>query len=437
MFSFSKSFSAIRVLVLLGSLSVTGLLALQAYWVRQAFNNEEKQFRQSVYLALDKVARQLAVINQTTLPNATVVQQLGGNYFVVNINAQIDANLLDHYLRVELGKQHLNTDFEYGIYDCSTDKVMYGGYVSAQESVGALDNQGTYVPMVRTDLPKYDKFPYYFSVRFPGKVSYLVSELDLWVFSTGIIAVVVLFFGYALFIIIKQKRLSEVQRDFINNMTHEFKTPISTISLAAQVVSQPNTVAQPERLVKYGRIIEQETLRLNGLVERVLQVARVDKQGLKLTPGEVNLNELLTEVATTIDVQSRSPHGYLVLDLPPETVLVKADRLHLCNVLYNLLDNAMKYNQRPPQLRLRLQPLGNKVMLQVQDNGIGIPAKYQSQVFDRFFRVPTGNVHNVKGFGIGLSYVKLVTSTHKWALHLLSFPGQGTTFTLSMPYTTA
>ncbi len=425
--SLSRHLSAIRVLVVLGSVSVMGLLGLQVYWVKESYRTEEAKFRQSVFVALDNVARQMASVGGITLPNSSVVKQLEGNYFVVNINAQIDANLLEHYLRFELTKSQVLTDFEYGIYDCSTGEVKYGGSVPYD----AKEKRDIKAPP-RTNLPKYDKFPYYFSVLFPQRNNYLVSQLDFWLVSTGIMVLVVGFFGYSLIIILRQKRLSEVQRDFINNMTHEFKTPISTISLAASIIGQPGTKAQPTRLDNYARIIKDESLRLNGLVERVLQLAKTDQQGLRLNPEVLELTDLLRQVADTFDLRSKRADGHLMLDIPEGPIHVKADRLHLTNLLYNLLDNATKYNQRPPELRLRIQLQDGQVALEVQDNGIGIPEKFQDMVFDRFYRVPTGNVHNVKGFGIGLCYVKLVATTHRWRLRLLSFPGQGSIFTVRM-----
>lgn len=427
--SLSRGLSAIRILVLFGSLSIFGLLGLQVYWVKMAYDNEEKQFTEACFAALDAVARKMAAANQTTIANTGLVKQVTTNYFTVNINSQIDANVLQHYLKSGLKDHGLLTDFEYGIYDCSTERVVYGAYVTLE---GTVDPTKAEPEVITTHLPVYRQTPYFFTVRFPNKASYFVSKLDFYLVTTVIIAIIVLFFGYALFIILRQKRLSEVQRDFINNMTHEFKTPISTINLAAGIIGKHEIIEQPKRLENYARIIKEESLRLNGLVERVLQVARTENKGLSLNPENLDLVDLIRQVAETFDIKGRRADGCLVLDLPQEPVVVQADKLHLTNLLYNLLDNALKYNQRPPELRLRLQTFGDCIHLEVQDNGIGIPDRFQAHVFERFYRVPTGNVHNVKGFGIGLSYVRLVALTHKWKLQLLSFPGQGSIFTLKI-----
>ena len=416
------------MVVLLGTLSVAAIIIIQVYWVFTAFDNEEKQFDRGVRIALRLVAEKLAVYNKSGVPSQNLVNRPGSNYYVVNVNSTIDAGLLDFYLRAEFAAHNISTDYEYGIYDCSTDQMMYGNYVSTG---GMQQKNGADGPRA---LPKYNAYTYYFGVYFPHKTNYLISKLEIWILTTGILLPVLLFFGYALFVILKQKRLSEVQRDFINNMTHEFKTPISTISIGAKVLSDPAITTNPERLAKYAHIIFSESIRLNSQVEKVLQMARHDKGETKLNLEVQDLHALIAEALQNLSpgtgADDQPEISYLPCNGPAR---VKADAVHLNNILYNLLDNAVKYSPVPAQITLTTIIEGQKLLLRITDKGQGIAPKYQKQVFNRFFRVPTGNVHNVKGFGLGLNYVRNMVRAHKWRISLQSKPGEGSTFTITMP----
>ena len=416
------------MVVLLGTLSVAAIIIIQVYWVFTAFDNEEKQFDRGVRIALRIVAEKLAVYNKSGVPSQNLVNRPGSNYYVVNVNSTIDAGLLDFYLRAEFAAHNISTDYEYGIYDCSTDQMMYGNYVSTG---GMQQKNGADGPRA---LPKYNAYTYYFGVYFPHKTNYLISKLEIWILTTGILLPVLLFFGYALFVILKQKRLSEVQRDFINNMTHEFKTPISTISIGAKVLSDPAITTNPERLAKYAHIIFSESIRLNSQVEKVLQMARHDKGETKLNLEVQDLHALIAEALQNLSpgtgADDQPEISYLPCNGPAR---VKADAVHLNNILYNLLDNAVKYSPVPAQITLTTIIEGQKLLLRITDKGQGIAPKYQRQVFNRFFRVPTGNVHNVKGFGLGLNYVRNMVRAHKWRISLQSKPGEGSTFTITMP----
>lgn len=416
--------SPVRMLVVLGAVSVVSLVLFQTFTIIQAYNANESSFKQQVYVALDSTARKLAALSTETVPDSNLVEQLSGNYFIVHSNSSINTNWLEYYLRQQLLKRGVISNFEYGIYDCSNDKVVYGGYVSLDGTSKDKDQQA------RTDLPRYGQIPHYFAVRFPDRSNYLYSGLGLSIASSGITILVLCFFAYALFIILEQKRYAEIQRDFINNMTHELKTPITTIGLTSSAALRPEIQREPERLGKYLNIIKKESERLNTLVDRVLRAAQDDRKGLKLDKHSVDVKELFSEVANAVTLSSRGQDGVLMLDLPDGPLNVVADRMHLCNVLHNLLENAVKYSNRPPELRLRAQPMGKHLYIEVQDNGKGIEERYHRKIFKKFFRVPTGNLHNVKGFGLGLEYVMRVVREHRWGISIISFPGQGTVFTL-------
>lgn len=415
--------STIKRVILLGAIAVIAVLGIQTYWVLQTLDIREKEFNQTVSTALIEVAKQIANYNGSVLPSQNLVSQRSSNYFIVNINDQIDANLLEYYLKNEFGIRALNTDFEYGIYDCSSDRMVYGELITYSDENTNLKGE---------DLPKYGDLDYYFGVRFPKRESYLLGSMGFILFFSAILLLTIVFFIYSMFVILRQRRLSEMQKDFINNMTHEFKTPISTIKISADVFKNHPEVKNDKRLLRYADIIEEQNLRLNNQVEKVLQLARIEKGNFQLKLEPVNLNELLRELLHNADPKLEELKGEIQLTLPTEEIIINADQTHLKNIIYNLIDNAIKYTKGAPSIKMELVKSAEKISLEIKDNGIGISKDYQQKVFDKFFRVPTGNVHDVKGFGLGLFYIKSICKAHGWQINLESDENQGTTITINM-----
>lgn len=411
--------NTIRLLILLGTLSISGIIAVQAYWVKRAFDLKEQQFRQTVMVSLRNVADRISALYKfSQIENP--VTQLSSDYYVANLRVPLNADILEHYLKEELKKQNLNTDFEYGIYDCDTEKIVYGAYINADFEDAGVSTQ---------PLPKTDKYLNYFGVRFPSKTSYLASRLDIWLISSLITLVVTVFFGYSMFVILRQKRLSEVQRDFVNNMTHEFQTPISTIRIATDVLSQAKILEQPERLKKYVQIIRQENNRLKTQVETVLNTARLERGKIELNVQLQELHSLINEVTEGVQAELED---HLKMELNASRSSIYADRTQLVSLIRNLLENAIKYSSKPPCILMKTENIDDTLVFSVSDKGIGIPKESIDRIFNKFYRVPTGNLHNVKGFGLGLSYVNQIIKAHKWQIKVESEVGVGTTFKVIM-----
>ncbi len=414
--------STLRVVIILAVLSIAGITVTQIYWVRRAFDIRENQFYRDVNTALNTVARSLYTINKVPLPASNPVEQVSSNYFIVHVNGPVEASVLEFLLVNEFKNRNVTAGFEYGIYDCS-EKCMVGGDFISPGNIRAV-GQFPETPKLGTD-------GYYFAVQFPFLEANLISQMGIWGFSSAVTLVVIFFFGYTLFVILKQRRLSEIQKDFINNMTHEFKTPISTIAISARVLREPGIGQTPERLLNYATIIENENLRLRQQVERVLQVAELDREDVAMKLEPLDVHELIGEV-----VRSRSVglDGEIDLDLGATSYTLSADRLHFSNVIYNLLDNAIKYCETSPKIRIQTSnPSATQLEIAVVDNGIGIPSSEKDKIFDKFYRIPTGNVHNVKGFGLGLSYVREIVTRHRGAIRVESSPGKGSAFRVILP----
>jgi two-component system, OmpR family, phosphate regulon sensor histidine kinase PhoR len=416
--------STIRFVVILAALSIVGITITQIYWVRRAFDLKEAEFERTVNTALYNVANQIFDINKTPSPANNPVKQLSTNYFVVMVNGEIDANLLEYLLLNEFEKRGIIADFEYGVYDCSSERMVYGDYVPLKTSKEKITAK---------NLPKWSNQGYYFGVQFPNRAAHIINQMGIWSFSSVVLLTVITFFAYTLFVILKQKRLSEIQKDFINNMTHEFKTPIATIAVSTEVLKDSNIVNQPERLKNYAEIIEKENMRLKQQVERVLQIARLDKEDIGLKKERLDIHQLIQESIRHHAMAINERNGIVNSELNATRCQFDVDKFHLTGVFNNMIDNAIKYCKEVPLITIRTFDRNRGCVIEVRDNGIGISQENQRRVFQKFYRVPTGNVHDVKGFGLGLSYAKTIVEAHGGEISLHSELGRGCSFQVYIP----
>ena len=416
---------SIRIVLLLATIALVGVGFIQWFWLERAFNLKALQFNQSVKIALTNTAQRLLDYNRNKTKLVDPVNQLADDYFVVRVDDVIDANLLEIFLKEEIQKTHLLLDYEYGIYDCANDKMVYGNYITMKKDPEAV---------LATDLPKWENHTYYFGVRFPSRDSTLVSQMGIWLFSSGVLVFVIIFMIIAMIMILKQKRLSEIQKDFINNMTHEFKTPLSSILASVETIKMSLETEKnlSVRIGRYLSIIHTEGKRLQNQVEAVLKMANLETTELK--KEIVNFNELITTAVDAVEASVYASKGKIEISLPDEPLIILADGLHFSNVVSNMIDNALKYNHGNPEIKITLERSKlNTAMLSISDNGIGISSEQIARIFDKFYRVPTGNVHNVKGFGLGLYYVKSVVKAHNGKIFATSQSGKGTQMTILLP----
>jgi two-component system, OmpR family, phosphate regulon sensor histidine kinase PhoR len=421
----------IRRVIVLGAFSILSLLAVQTYWIMRTWDLQEREFNRKANQALLDVANDMARHYDFKLPQTDVVEQLYSNYYVVNLNNNFQASILEYYLQKQFDSQGMQDDFQYGIFDCSSNQMIIGNFVKHNRT-SPLDLTNS--EALSEPLPAHQNinFVYYFGVRFPSKNASLLSSMWIVVVFSVLMLITIAFFIYAMFVILRQKQLSEQQRDFINNMTHEFKTPISTINISTDVFLANPTIKADPRLSRYSGIIKEQVTRLNNQVEKVLQVAKIDRQTVEFNFEHIDIVELLRSTMPSMELKAGEKNGSLHLDLDAEHVFVRADQLHLTNILHNLVDNGVKYAKEAPIINIRLRTDDKYAILTVEDNGIGISKEHQRRVFDKFYRVPTGNVHNVKGFGLGLFYVKEICKEHRWKIDLQSEPGEGTAVTIRM-----
>ncbi len=442
----------------MATISVVGILLIQFFFLKNSYDLNEKQFHQLTTSALRSVASQINEYNAKLFhhevkPNeGGLVEQISNNYYVVSVNDVIDPNLLEHFLETEFKKRNLNVTYEFAIYDCNSGKMVHGNIVKYDSIPPKIKTEKSYdsascsMEEIMYDkqynkikaqlekkkkpcnLPTCEKFTYYFGVHFPDRSQFYSSRLLTWYFFNGILFFVVIFFGYALYVIIKQKQLSEIQKNFINNLTHEFRTPIASIDLAAKVLSNPKICEQPARLAEYVKIVGQQNKRLSAQVEKLLQMATIEKTKLQLNLEQIELNAFVSEsILEFKNSQNGRPYS-VKFESKVENVFIQADTLHFSNLIFNILDNAIKYCNVTPEIVIKIDEDINHYFILFDDNGIGIPPNNRKKIFNRFYRVPTGNVHDVKGFGLGLDYVKKIVQRHGWRIKVIENSRKGSTF---------
>jgi len=416
--------NTLRIIIVLAAISIVGIAITQVYWVRKAFDLKENQFNHDVQSSLTAVADRISEMSKTVKPGNSPVKQMATNYFVVHINEPINFQVLGVLISSEFEKRKVSADYEYGIYDCEEKCMTATNFSTHSKSKATVSLE---------EMPTLKEDSYYFAVRFSRIEANLISQMGIWIYTSAVMLVVIFFFVYTLLVIFKQKLLSEIQKDFINNMTHEFKTPLSTIAISSEALRSPSIINQPERLLNYATIIQTESQRLKQHVERVLQMAKLEKSDIALRKEKLDLHELINDAVQNSSLLLHEKNGKIDLQLSATQHCFIGDKLHFTNVLFNLIDNAIKYNKRQPQLTIVTKNEKRNIIIEVKDNGIGISAENLKKIFHQFYRVPTGNLHDIKGFGLGLNYVKLIIEAHRGKISVNSELSKGSTFKIILP----
>ena len=440
----------INAVIILGVISLSSILLVQLLWVRKTIEIQStsiaiqqksdslnlKEFSEQTSLALKNVLNIISSAIEDSSDQYGAIKQLNVNQFKVDIIQELDPYYLETLLKKALYNQNIHEDFTFGIYDCFTNQLTFSKlYKFTDDSLYTLVNND--IIGLDSARLKLKNDGHYFTVFFPNVQNKLPQNtvfLSPWIYISTIVFLVLIFFGFSLATIIKQKRLSEVITDFINNMTHELKTPIATISLSSEMIMRLDLDDDLEKAKKYAGIIFKENKRLETQVERVLNISTLDTENTTLNKKSLDFHELLAEVKDTFDFNQLANGGKILIENNASVFTIQADPIHITNVVYNLLDNAVKYSTTKPLISITTKNERNHLVIEIKDNGIGIRKEDLKMIFDKFYRVSTGNIHDIKGFGLGLFYVKLIINEHNGSIDVKSKLGEGSTFTIKLPF---
>lgn len=468
---------ATGLIIALVSIATIGLMIIQVYWIKDTvkvkqavFYRDVNQVMMKVVYDLDKMRLQDRVIQQNNLYNQEQsfinafdslnrILTIGrGNSVsltdyhnwvknsesVNNLLQQLSLNQtekdagsfyykrkakIDSMISKELRSKHINTSYEFGIYNPATHSMI-------------LQRTGKYPEKLLEESYVYDlsplgslyTFPNKLLIYFPNEHSFIIRQLSkLLITSIFLFLVIIFSFSLSIYIINRQKRLSVMKNDFINNMTHEFKTPISTIALACEALRDKDIQKSEPVYNSYINVINEENKRLGSMAEQILQSAVLDKGQLKLKKVPLKMHNIIQDAINSKRIAAEEKGGQIEEQLKASKDNLIGDKIHLTNALINLLDNALKYNLNKPHIVINTVNRNNSLIVSVQDNGIGISSSNQKRIFEKLYRVPTGNVHDFKGFGLGLNYVKATIEMHNGIITVDSEPGKGSTFIIQLP----
>ena len=480
--------SRIRLTLLLGLLTSAVLIFLQLYWIKNLYTINKDQLLKELNLALetsvraevqkryqdqtgflfgnenatiysvesysdtetsvsvDSILEMLSDENSVTELNFSIddfseTEEIGGALpdsleirvkdiistlllYEADGNVKVDLYVLDSLFRDELQSRDIEYPFYLDVINCEEQSLVLSTARQPQDTSDALVTR----PVSASVLGNLQ-----IRAKVPNQTQIVLQKMTLGVVSSFILLLLFLFsFGYMLRTIYRQKQLSQVKNDFISNMTHELKTPIATVSAAVESMLAFGVLSDAEKTKQYLSISKNELVRLSGLVEKVLSMSREERDPAVMNPEELNLYEICNSIIDSHHIKKNNKKISFELDIP-ETCQFCADRFHFVNVLQNLIENSIKYSHSNVEIKISAQCLQSGVSISVSDNGIGISRKHINHIFDQFYRVPTGNLHNVKGFGLGLYYVKNIINKHNGSISVESVLGKGTTFTLIMP----
>jgi two-component system phosphate regulon sensor histidine kinase PhoR len=405
-----------NIVIFIGFLAIVGVIIMQLLLLNKALKFEKKELESKIFFALQDVVERIYSDNKSSLTFNNQIRKVSDDYYIVNVDDVFENKILEHYLKVEFQKVNIDLDFEYAIYNCGTDKMIYGNYVS---STGKTSDKCEECFSTNEDLI------YYFAIRFPDIKSNFYGNLQQYWIFTFVLFMVLIIYVYSVFIMLQQKRYTELQKDFINNMTHEFKTPLSSILIASNYANTQNEIKDNPKLSKYMQIIIEQSSKLNLHIEKILYVAKTDSKQIVLEKTLVDLRKTIDLVIENIELKHQNNIDFKIeLD---KNYFINADEFHFYNIIYNIIDNAIKYAGNQLRVVIKASEDKNDLVLSFCDNGSGIPLIDLPFIFDKFYRVTRQDNKDIEGFGIGLSYVKRICQLHKWKVILKNNFDKGVT----------
>ena len=414
---------SIRTGVVVSSIVIGIIIIAQVFLLGKVYRFEEKDFDRNVISAIKGLYDDLMLSGNPVLTLDQLITKPEDHVYMAKVETWQHEDSIAFYIRRELVSFNIFTDCKLTLYDSAKKAVTFQKDIfSAASSSSSLRD----LPQ-RIGKPKFNSIILYF----PNREKYIISNMIFWIVSSVVLLGVLIWLGTSLFFLNRQRSLNKLQRDLVNSFSHEFKTPLSVISLAAESLKKNSVQAKPEKSQQYADMVEYQTKYLQGQIERLLKYSLSEKTRLQLNKEPVNIHELITEAVNNLQPLIEQKNASIHTSLEAEQPVITGDKNYLLIVLINLVENALKYSSSP-QVQVITANHNHSIQLKIKDNGIGIEKKYQKEIFKNFFRIPKGDIRTAKGFGIGLSFVKKIIESHRGNIYVESTPGEGSEFIITL-----
>lgn len=420
--AFNIRSSTLRLGIFISTVIIAVILMFQLIWLKRVYYFEQKEFDHSVVKAIRGLYEDMNVKTYNSTSLSELIENPEQHLYLANIDLPANSDTLAGYLQFELEDFDVFTDCHFGVYNKAAGKYIYTTILTA---AGTKEKKKLTLPVIHRP---HD----YIALYFPNRGNYILSQMNFWIISSAVLLIVLILFSASLYYFYKQKFVNETQKDFIHNFTHEFKTPVSVIGLAADVLKDGELVHKPEKLVTYSNIVKYQANYLHNQIERLLQFAYTESHQIHLKKENVNVHVLVKEAVINLDPLILQKKATLHYQLTAADSIIPADAGYLSIVITNVLDNALKYAKEPVIL-ISTQRTTRNFILSVRDNGIGIDTKHIKKLFKKFYRVREGEEYVTKGFGIGLNFVQKIIAAHRGKISIESIPGKGSTFSIQLP----
>lgn len=416
--------ATLRWIILITTLAIGLLVAAQLFWLNKIYNYEQKQFSTSVVKSIQGVYEDLELTTSTTAHLQKLIEQPDANTFLFKIDSIPGKKMLMDNLLANLEDFQVFADCKVALYQPRTQAYLYEMYLPSADTKHPA-NSGI-------NLRLYKKRYAYVHLYFPHRNQYILNSMMWWIVSGILLLLVLLSLSLSIFYLYRQKFLNEIQKDFIQNVTHEFQTPLTTLTVGLDAIARPSIAEHSEKLEKYIKLMQAQTVYLKHHVENLMKVLKAEASGLVLDKSEVVPNELIKKALIQLSPVIEEKNAIVELAPEEKNTAIPADDSSLFVAVLNLISNALKY-AREPVINIETKMLNNRYFISIKDNGIGIDEKSKKKLFKKFYRIPSGDVHNVKGLGLGLYFVKKVIDGHKGTITVKSVAGKGSEFIIELP----
>lgn len=414
----------LRLVLLISTLLIAIIIAVQLFWLQKVYTYEEKQFNINVSKSIRGLYDDMELVNDVSDNKQTIIENPSPDTYLFRVDCIPSLDTLWMSIKSEFTDFDVYTDCKIGVFNKHMQLYTFENYIDLPDAYNMKDNVKS--------LAVYTKDYDYILFFFPHRSQYILKQMMFWIISSGILLLVLIGFGVSIFYLYRQKFLNEIQKDFVNNFTHEFKTPLAVMKIAAEVLQQNDINNKPDRLKTYATIISDQTAHLQAQVQRLLEIAYTDRSSLPLQKEKVDINELIAQAINDLQPIIEQKNARVSTDFSSEKCIVNADRSYLLLTFVNLIENAIKFSGQP-SIHIQASIEESMASISVQDNGVGISQEQQKKIFDRFYRVQEGELHTTKGFGLGLNFVKKVVDAHNGKIAVKSEPGKGSCFTIKIP----